>query len=515
MKKFIILFLVFTFSIILRLWNLNEVGRTWDEYEYVDHGYKMIELIKNKDFNNSFFYTSYDHPPLVKYLYGITAYFDIENYSSDGSVNFNYDLTYSRMLSIFLFSLGVVITVIIGWKIYSPIVGVFSGIILSMLPFSLGLSQLVTTESLKIFIYPLVVYAYILLIKQFSWKKVLICGVVTGLALQAKQSNFLLIPMLFFTFFFQYKLLKEEDKSGFIKSRIKSIILILLVSVAVFILLWPQLPFHIKEVYEIHNGLWNVQFSPKIWQITLSPPEVFLGRLMLTPIFYYVVYFFITIPVLILFLFFVGARNMLAKNNLYHILILLWFLFPFLLSFYSWRQHGLRYIIEIYPAIAIISAVGFQVIASKITKKIAHQLLLFSFVVLYLSLSFWHIKPYYLDYFNELVGGVSSVYEYKLFQIGWWGQGIREASVYVKKNAEDGSSVGLAVSPLTSVPPMPKLKTQNYDNKKDYDYVIVNNYNVLREKFDDTDIKNKYKPVYFVKANNAILVTVYRFNTAQ
>jgi 4-amino-4-deoxy-L-arabinose transferase-like glycosyltransferase len=176
----------------------------------------------------------------------------------------------------------------IGWKIFSPMVGILSGIILSMLPFSLGLSQLVTVESFKIFIYPLTIYVYLQLIEKFSWKKVLIAGIITGIALQVKQSNFLLIPMLYLMFLFQYRKSKVKEKIGFINTRVKVFFLILSISILTFILIWPQVLFHFKEVYVIHQKFWNVQFSPKIWQITLSPPEIFFGRLMLTPIFYYV-----------------------------------------------------------------------------------------------------------------------------------------------------------------------------------------------------------------------------------
>ncbi|MBI2028547.1 MAG: glycosyltransferase family 39 protein [Candidatus Levybacteria bacterium] len=510
MSKWLIILLIFSFSLSLRLWTINQMGRTWDESQYIEQGYKMIELIKNGDFNNSFFYTTYDHPPLVKYLYGTTAHLDVEKRLANGNAIFKYDLTYSRLLSAVLFSLGVVITILIGWKISSKLVGFFSGVILAMLPFSLGLSQLVTTESLKIFIYPLTILAYILLVERFSWRRVLVSGILTGIALQSKQSNFLLILMLCVAFLFQYKQLKTKEKIIFLQTRIKAILSIFLISIMVFVLIWPQLIFHFKDVYMIHEKLWNVQFSSKIWQITLSPPEVFFGKLMLTPIFYYAVYFFITIPVIILFLFFVGAKQIIKKRNVNLILVFIWFLLPFCLSIYSWRQHGLRYIIEIYPPLSLISAVGFNLLLTKF--KIKERLKPFYFlpIAFYLFVLLLQIKPYYLDYFNELVGGVNNVYGYKSFQIGWWGQGIREAAFYVGSRAPKNSTLGLAVSPLLSVPPLPNLKSEKYDHRKIYDYVIVNYYNVLREGFDDSFIREKYKPIYFVKANEAILVTVYK-----
>lgn len=510
MNKLTIFILIFLFSLSLRLIGLNEIGRTWDEQEYAEQGHRLIELLRKGDFNNSYFYTTYDHPPLVKYLYGLTAYLDVEEYLPNGDPVLRYDLTYSRLLSSILFSLGTAITALIGWKVFSPTVGIFSGIILAMLPFSLGLSQLVTAESLKIFIYPLTICTFILLIEKFTWKKVLLAGAITGIALQAKQSNSLAILMLGAMFLFQYKELKAKAKPAFIKTRVKAIVLILLVGVGVFVLFWPQLPFHLKEIYAIHSGLWNVQFSPKIWQITLSPPEVFFGRLMLTPIFYYVVYFFITIPVVILFLFFAGIGQMFKKRSIYLLSILVWFVFPFALSIYSWRQHGLRYIIEIYPAIAIISAIGFETIIKKLTGSRLLRLLLFLPIALYLFFSFWSVRPYYLDYFNELIGGVNTVYKYNLFQTGWWGEGLREAGLYLKENAPQGSVIGIAVSPGHVFPKFGGLGYSDWSANHKYDYVVVNNYHIIRDGFNDLPVKENYKPVYRVKADEAILVTVYK-----
>ena len=508
--KIVLISIILILALGLRFLTLNQIGRTWDESEYIEQGYKMIELLKQGDFGNSYFYTTYDHPPLVKYLYGITAHFDVEKLSKNGDPVFKYDYTYSRVLSAIMFSIGVIITVLIGWKIFSPIVGIIAGIILSMLPFSLGLSQLVTTESLKILIYPLTIYSYIDLIKEKITKKsILFAGIATGIALQAKQTNFLLIVLLGIIFFLQLRKLKDSNKKIFLKKRIKIFFVICVTAILVFLLFWPQLIFHLKDVWEINQRLWNPQFSPKIWQITLAPPEVFFGRLMLAPIFYYFVYFFISIPALILVLFFLGFKNMVKNKNIYSLTIMLWFLLPFSLSIYSWRQHGLRYIIEIYPAIALISALGFDYLVNKLTNVNIKKLLYFTPIFIYLLIVLWQVKPYYLDYFNELVGGVNNVYNKKLFQIGWWGQGEREAGLYLKI-ASQGSNVGLALSPEHTFPRFGSLKYFIWSANKKYDFVVVNHYHIIRDGFDDSIIRKNYNLVYQVKADEAILVYVYK-----
>lgn len=510
-KKILCLLLIFFLSFSIRVATINQIGRTWDEYEYIEQGYKLTELIKKGDFNNSYFYTTYDHPPLVKYLYGIAAHFDVEKKLTNGEPVFRYDYTFSRILSAIMFSVGVLITVLIGWKVFSPIVGIIAGIILSMVPFSLGLSQLVTTESFKILTYPLAIYSYILLIKnRISVKIILLAGITTGFALQAKQTNFLLLILLGIVFLIQYIQLKNEDKKAFLQEKFRIFLIICLISILFFIALWPQIVFHIKDVWEINQKLWGVQLSSKIWQITLAPPEVFFGKLIPVPIFYYVIYFFISVPVLILILFFLGLKNIVKNKNIYSLTIILWFLLPFSLSIYSWRQHGLRYIIEIYPAIALISAAGFNYLVSKIAENDIKKFLYFTPIFLYLLIVLLQIRPYYLDYFNELVGGVNNVYNKKLFQIGWWGQGIREAGYYLKDNAPKGSRIGLALSPSHVFPTLKNYSVSIFTPDKKYDYIVVNYYNILREGFDDSSIKRNYKPIYKVFADKAILVTVYK-----
>ena len=83
------------------------------------------------------------------------------------------------------------------------------------------------------------------------------------------------------------------------------------------------------------------------------------------------------------------------------------------------------------------------------------------------------ISPYYLDYYNELVGGPKIVSDTRMFQIGWWGEGVREAAYYVRDNGKKGSSVGLAVVPVEVAPPLPGFQVESYSNSKIYDYVLV------------------------------------------
>ncbi len=499
--KILFLLLIIFFAFIVRIATINQMGRTWDEPEYIDQGYKMTELIKKGDFSNSFFYLTYDHPPLAKYLYGIPAHFDVKKVAKDGTPLFKYDYTYSRLLSIIFSCIAVLFVFLIGWEFISPFVGIVSGIIFSTLPFFVGLSQLVTTESLLMLFFTSGIYFFLKLIKSWSLKNIISVGIIFGLALETKQSDILMLPIFFLIYLLWFFQQKKYKNLRFINKRLLSILLIALIGIFVFIVLWPMPYFHLKEIGAINQRIWGVK---------TSPPEVFFGRLILAPVVYYPVLFAITTPFLIFTFFIIGLKVIDVKKNWIFYSILAWFLFPFIQSFYPWRQHGVRYIIEIYAPLSLISALGFTFIVKKISKKMLVKSVLVIFLALYALTTLFKIKPYYLDYYNVLVGGTNGVYEKRLFHLGWWGQGLGEAGSYLQKTAPKGSKIGVAVSPITSFPSLRGVSVLQYSDNDKYDYVVVNYFHVLREGFDDNLIKLNYKLVHQVLADKVSLVDIYK-----
>ena len=122
----------------------------------------------------------------------------------------------------------------------------------------------------------------------------------------------------------------------------------------------------------------------------------------------------------------------------------------------------------------------------------------------------WKSTPYYLDYFNELVGGTKHVYDTKSFQLGWGGQGEGAAGLYLAQHAAKGSTVGLALDTIKNIRRADGLRFAMYDNRKQYDWVVVNYYDVIRDGFNEEPVKQKYKLVDTVFADGAELVHVYK-----
>lgn len=511
MNKWIVVILIFLFSVILRAWNLNEMGRTWDEPAQAVDGYNLIRLAKDGNFFDRYWYDHPDHPPLTKYLYGLLLHFDIKNthptsmpYFRHNEPTFYYDWTYARTVSIFFSSLTIVFVVLFGWHYISAFVGIIAGIILAMLPFLLGLSQLATIESILIFFFTVSVYSFLSFLKKSSIKNIIQTGILIGLALGTKYTNALLYPILIWILLLWFVHVRNKEQRITISLKV---FVIFLVSVVTFFLLWPMPWFHLKEVLTYNYNL-------RIVGTNESVPEIFFGKLILVPKVYYLVHFLITTPFFLLVLFLIGLlainkKIQVTKKWIMYVLVI-WFVFPFIQSLYNFRQHGIRYIIEIYAPFSLIAAFGFDYIVSKFTKSIKRKILYFVPVAIYMFMVLVKITPYYLDYFNILVGGTKGVYEKRLFQLGWWGQGIKEAVLYVAKNASPNASVGLAVEPLTSVPQVKNLVFSKYSNDKLYDYVLVSYFMVTREGFDDSKIKKNYNRIYSVSADGASLVDVYK-----
>lgn len=512
-SKILIILVIFSSSFILRLWNLNQMGRTWDEPSYVEVGYKFIKLIEKGEIKNNLFLKWADEPPLARYIYGLASVSNEKEINTNGNILFNYDYTYPRLASAFISSFSVIVIILIGWEFISYSVGIFSGIILSMLPLFVGYSQLATLESILFFTFTVSVYSFLRFLKSNTYLYSVISGVFLGLAVLSKFTNVLLIPLFIIIFLVWRKYLEEKNIKVFGK-----VIVILIVSILTFISLWPMLLFNFNQIiissFNLRSSLGK---NPSI--------EVFFGRLMHVPIFYYFVFFLITTPILILIFFLIGSRYIInygdisnkIKNSkrkaelkwIYYSLMI-WFLVPFIQSFYNFRQHGIRYIVEIYAPLSIIAGIGINESIGRISSKVVFRILIVLLLIVYLISNLLKIAPYYLDYFNVLVGGTKAVYEKKLFLLGWWGQGVREAGYYLKKQAPRGSRIGLAISPIHVFPQSDDYRIYEYNPKDNYDYVVVSYFHIFREGFNDSKIKSNYNLVYSVKADGAILMWIYK-----
>jgi len=505
LKFFLTVLAIFILSIVFKAWNLNQMGRTWDEHALIERGYIDLQLVKQGNLSDPYWYKYPDHPPLANYLYGLASPLDLEGYTSKpvfqaypydkGQPIFHYDLTYTRLVSVFVSSLTVLLVILFGWRYISFFTGVTSGILLAMLPYFLGLSQLVTYETFTAFFFTAGVFAFIEFLKSNKIKFLIVAGILGGLVLEVKQSNILFFPLvalLYGVWFYVYKKKKLLTKRLLIHAALFGF-----VSLLTYFLIWPMPWFHLADFFSYTNHAW--------FSFSESNTELFFGKVHHVPVFYYIINLLVTIPVGVLVIFFFGAWRVFKEKKWIFVVIFLWFAFPFIQSLYPFRQSGLRYIIEIYPPFCLITAIGLDWI-----KNLKEKVLILFLLIVYLFVVLIKITPYYLDYFNELVGGPKTVYAYHLFDLGWWGQGEKEAAQYIASHAPKGSTIGLALDPIHTMQTFPEFTFIPYDKNKTYDYVVVNYFATIRGGVDEAPIQKKYKLVYTVYADGAELVHVYK-----
>ena len=212
----------------------------------------------------------------------------------------------------------------------------------------------------------------------------------------------------------------------------------------VFFLIWPWLwsdpAGHMKQ--SLDHWTYQVQ-------------EYFLGVKQVPPIYYYPAYFLVTLPALLLIPLLVGMVETARSKDTFKIGILLWFVIPFAYNLSSFIMDGMRYIMIIYPAVALLCGYGLYRISEivykwkgkvNVTEKQVF-LGLTGFIGVYLLITAALVSPYYLDYYNVIPGGPQNVQEHKLFKFSWWGEGIKESMEWVNHNARPGSSVMMLVYP--------------------------------------------------------------------
>lgn len=513
--KYILIINLVLFSVTLRLWNLNAAGRTWDEFAYIQSGVNLIELIKQGNFSDNSWYELVDHPPMARYFYGAASYLDrIYKSNNPQKWYYRYDWQYTRLVSVVFFSLTVIFVVLLGSEI-SALTAVLSGIIFCMLPISLGLSQLVTLESPLIFFFTGTIYFFIQLLKKITLFKIILTGVFLGLAVGVKLSNLLLIPLimiLYLVWFFFEK--KPHVKRNTSINLFLLLLFIYILGCFTFIIIWPGLWFHSGSMLQKTIISRFPQGAGRIY-------ELFLGRNTPVPYYYFFLYFLFTTPLIVILFFVFGIRQIIESRRGIGYFLVVWFIFPFIQSFYNNSVNGIRYIIEIYSPLSIIAAIGFDYLVSKISSNVIIKSALFTPILAYLVIILIQISPYYLSYFNEIVGGPQKVYATRLFPLGWWGEGQKDAGNYISRHGFKNAKIGLAVIPKFVFPPLylGKYRAEYLENSKaaraalsskQYDFIVVNYLFLIRSDFPESLLRKDYTLVHSTLANRAPIVKVYK-----
>jgi hypothetical protein len=300
-----------------------------------------------------------------------------------------------------------------------------------------------------------------------SARRALTSGIFLGLAMMAKYSALLLLPVyiiLLLGIFIKHILLREKYTNNIFP-------MFLLCLLVAFFILWAGYAFEYKPFMEnvlrpeqkieyiksfiekfpgsseeLFNKMQSVLYTVKIPLSSYLLGVVgvlrhgaegartyfmgswsYQGHSM-----YYVLAFLIKTPIPIIISFFFGIYMMLKireKRLLGLYLLSLIGIFVVMASGAN-LQLGLRYILPVYPLIFIISAGGLVSFfhAGRLREIIGISL------VLWLCVSQFYIYPNYLSYFNEFIRGPENGHKYLREANIDWGQDLPMLSKYIQKN---------------------------------------------------------------------------------
>jgi hypothetical protein len=504
-KRLLTYFLFFVFALVVHLIGLNQIGRTWDEQYKVDTGFVVWENILSADFSLPSWKNidSEYHPLVSKYIYGfffrpepiyLGKTISAQNLSQDEIFQINngnyiftglagnwyavpYDFTLPRVASAILNSLAVTITVIFASYLVGVTWGFLAGILMLLTPRFVFLGQLATYESISVFFLCIAaLYFYKTLQNPTKLRNYIYVGLLCGLEFATRYNNvycFLLFAGWLLIHFF----VKKQRNVLNLKMLLIPVIAFL-VNIVIWPLTWHEFPKYLIESLT-QAGSRAGFFST-----------------------YYPQHLLITAPIPILIGLALGIFFSIKKRGYWNYVFMWWFFS--VLIFFSLLTVGMgstRYIVVIYPAMAILSAYGYY---SILKNKLVYILIP---VIFLLIIGQARVFPYYLDYFNEFVGGVSGAAN--KYEFSWWGEGQKEVGLWINANIPDGSTIGLIVTPKYVFPQLrPGLKLAGFiDEKSDADYIVLsrNNESVMSPNFFKT-----HKIIYQAKVDSEPLVSLFQ-----
>ena len=207
-----------------------------------------------------------------------------------------------------------------------------------------------------------------------------------------------------------------------------------LTSVALWPRLWSQPIAHLDEAWDKLKGTHSEE--PFLGVLTKEPPR-----------WYFAAYLAATAPLGVLLLAVAGKLAWLRDPARRRALAIaaIWALAPFGVMLSPVRQDGVRYIIPTLAIVALLAGAGATALGEALARRWPGPRWLVAApaaaLALYLVVVCARIRPYYLDYYGEQVGGTASVARARRFEVAWWGEGVAAAMAYVNRHAAPGDRV--------------------------------------------------------------------------
>ncbi len=321
-------------------------------------------------------------------------------------------------------------------------------------PFHIALTRILHTDgSLSSFLF-LSILAFISYLHRRKTIDLIISGAAAGLGCLTKSPGFIIIPTVGLITLLDFARTYSSSREITLSKRIWGYLWPLVVwggvTLFVFVLLWPAM--WVAPLQTLTSVLSQAQEYAKQGHTT---PLFFNGTITESGdlgieffYFYPITYLWRSTPVVLIGLLgaivgFVKKREPLDRpETRTTVLGLLIFVLIFITVMTLGAKKADRYLLPVYAPIDIIAAIGWVILAHWLARKAHNSALRYGTYLIYVAIiglqMFWSLKtfPYYLSYYNPLMGGSKKAPE--VMQIGW-GEGIDQAARYLnnKPNAEN------------------------------------------------------------------------------
>lgn len=413
-------------------------GITLDESFNVQMGVYLFENLKSyglgivdpRSLNEVFGDPAYnpDHPPLGRLWLGV--FHDISGIVAPiNSGNYPFVTVHARAGSAVAFSLTVLLVGLFATRRWGRLSGVTASVCLAVMPRSFGHAHLASLESCMSLMWMLVILAAIhfwtrnakhttepattvapqdrTISEVPNARSAAIIGLLTGLALLTKIQAVVLPPLIIVWAFWHWRL-----------SALRPVVVTLLSAAAVFLVGWPWLwldfPQHLLEYF----GRTTARISLNVWYLGQSFRDVD------APWHYPWVMTFATVPLGTLLLASCGVwvhRRSLRSNPVVSLILgsivgpLLLFSLPGVAVY-----DGVRLFLVVFPGIAILAGAGIVPVRNWLHRRKIPDAIVLTLILLPQCTGIASTSPYFLSYYNAVVGGVSGAAVLG-FETTYWG----------------------------------------------------------------------------------------------
>jgi hypothetical protein len=513
----VILVLIFSFGV--RYVNIAAPGITWDEPIYVHAGITYINNILHLNFVDTAWSENSEHPDVSKFIYGAAVWL-----FNGGIYDYNAFIV-SKIMSAIMGAATCAIVYLLCAEFYDRRIAISAAAILALIPDFVAHNQMAAIDGPLTLFFAVTLYLFMMAVKKDSIRYYIASAISLGVLIDTKFNGAFAIPVMI-AFFIIHRY-KNTDANKKIRELIhfKHNLPDILKKVDKYLPLKPAGYFFaimLATIYVLWPWIWydplDLGRTLKHWIVSV-PTEYFLGVNQAAPIYYYPVYFMVTTPALLLVPLALGIYSAARSKDAFKYILLLWMFVPFLYGFSSFVQGGMRYLLMIYPAVAILCALGLDWIAGIVCRhhiklRDVTFVIFTAVTVMYLIYTLLTITPYYLDYYNGLVGGVSNVDDHRLFNVGWWGEGVYDSVMYVENNATNNSII-YAAEPNHMISIYGKNHTyiraggpEVYNVPDNASYIITSTFS---DEYRDINFnQSDYQLVYDAKVQGASLSKVYK-----